>query len=191
MTSRRSKPKTPAVSQGPSSKRVIGQIRPVRKSSQRGAVAPLTVAFWGSPLEASYRALFLQLEPFSGPGSFNIAHRHHGLSGSGDEAALVVAENIEVATPFGRRHQALRWFVTQGRTGMLPPRALATELDIDPDLFEAEFFAGEGRIRVEKDLRESKQLHFRGPLLVMVGRVAVVGPPSLETLLGSLARPSR
>lgn len=190
MTTRRSKPKNQAVTPSPPSKRVIGQVRTLRRSTPR-SVAPLTVTFWGSPLEASYRALFLQLEPFSGPGSFAIAHRHYGLSGSGDEAALVVAENIEVATPFGRRHQALRWFVTQGRTGMLPPRPLATELDIEPDEFEAEFFGGEGRVRVERDLREAKQLHFHGPLLVLVGKVAVVGPPSLETLLGSLSRPRR
>jgi len=187
MTGRKSNSKAPRMASAATHKKSIGVMR-ARASTPRARPSAKTVTLWGSPLQRDYRALFLELEILAASHGFDVAHRHHGLSGSGDEGELLAAEHIEVATRFERRHQALRWFVTQGHSGLLPPAMLARELDIDAQDFAAAFFDGEGRAAVERDVRDAEHFGLVGPILVTVGASTTVGPPSAQLVLSTVLR---
>src|SRR5207302_425416 len=107
-----------------------------------------------------------------------IRHRHHGFT-SDDDAAMLAAEFVEVASQLGRRHRALRWFVAHGRDGLLPADTLARELGIASSAFLRVYFEGNGTIVVGRDLLEGDVQGLGRDLFVTVGGTRALISPNV------------
>jgi hypothetical protein len=156
------------------------------------AAEPFVVTIWGTPLEASYRSLYREIEVLSASRRLLIRHRHHGFLGMDDDSARIVAEFVEIAGTCGRRHSMLRWFVSHGRDGILPPRILAAETGIDPETLERSYFDGICATAVETDLHEACRLGARGSLAVSVGAVELMNvsqPDDIVEVIRAMSEP--
>jgi len=150
--------------------------------------AAIDLTLWGTPLDPAYRSLARGLDAEADPSAFDVRHRHHGFAGIADDSAFVVAELIEVASVFSKRHEAVRWFVKHGRAGLLPPRILGKPLGIDGEAFERAFFEGAGTAAVEDDLRIAAGFARADSLVVTLGAEVLMNDAKLDSVLAAIGR---
>jgi hypothetical protein len=142
-----------------------------------------TVTLWGSPLDAEYQQLYRELEVLTTLRRFVTRHRHHALD---SPERRWVAEAIEVATFLERRHVAIRWFVSHGKTGMLGVRTLASEWELEPDRFERDLATAIGSRASENDIREARALGVEGRVIASVSSSYFFAQPNLDQIKRAL-----
>jgi hypothetical protein len=141
------------------------------------------VTLWGSPVDPAYQRIYRELEVLTTLRRFVTRHRHHSCR---SETKRWVAETIEVATLFERRHIGLRWFVSHGLAGILAQRTLAKEWGIDPDAFERTLLTGGGVKAVADDVCTSRDRRFTSNVVATIGESHVFAEPTLDEIKRAL-----